>query len=363
MARNFLSRTVTVVSLTVTLSAVAARSSSCHYLYPLFQAASNLAYSPSSEHSFHSTTARMLSCKTPKQKFHSKARTSPYPGSKVERDQVPNDKVSWLVEWEDYNPVEYTAGSVLAGPKWADPLIGAKNFSPKFNEMDGQVERKSQTGFYIVENGRPRNPEGRTGIVGRGLLGRWGPNHAADPLITRWKRDSSGNKVTHPVSGKNILQFIAIKRKDCGEWAIPGGMVDPGEKLSATLKREFSEEALNSLQKSGTEKEEMEKQLNRLFNQDHFVVHKGYVDDPRNTDNAWMETEAVNYHDESGETMDNLHLEAGDDAGKVKWVDISEKLKLYANHAEFVWLVAEKRGAHWSEDPDFACHDVAGNKE
>ncbi|KAJ6657510.1 hypothetical protein lerEdw1_002445 [Lerista edwardsae] len=272
----------------------------------------------------------MSSCKAPKEKLHNKARTSPYPGSKVERDQVPNDKVDWLVEWEDYSPVEYTARSVLAGPKWADPEIG--------------------------------NPVGRTGIVGRGLLGRWGPNHAADPLITRWKRDGSGNKVAHPVSGKDILQFIAIKRKDCGEWAIPGGMVDPGEKLSAALKREFSEEAMNSLQKSGAEKEEMEKQLNQLFNQDHFVVHKGYVDDPRNTDNAWMETEAVNYHDESGETMDNLHLEAGDDAGKVKWVDISEKLKLYANHAEFVRLVAEKRGAHWSEDSDLDCHDGAGNK-
>lgn len=24
------------------------------------------------------------------------------------------------------------------------------------------------------------------------------------------------------------------------------------------------------------------------------------MDDPRNTDNAWLETEAVNYHDESG---------------------------------------------------------------
>ncbi|KAF7252508.1 AF4/FMR2 family member 1 [Varanus komodoensis] len=165
--------------------------------------------------------------------------------------------------------------------------LQAKNFSPKFNEKDGQVERKSQNGLYVVENDRPR-----------------------------WKRNGSGNKVTHPVSGKNILQFIAIKRKDCGEWAIPGGMVDPGEKLSAALKREFSEEALNALQKTEAEKEEMEKQLNRLFSQDHFVVYKGYVDDPRNTDNAWMETEAVNYHDESGEVMDNLHLEAGDDAGK-----------------------------------------------
>ncbi|XP_070314256.1 ADP-ribose pyrophosphatase, mitochondrial isoform X2 [Odocoileus virginianus] len=229
------------------------------------------------------------------------------------------------------------------------------NFSPKFNEKDGQVERKSQNGLYEVENGRPRNPAGRTGLVGRGLLGRWGPNHAADPIITRWKRDRSGNKITHPTSGKNILQFVAIKRKDCGEWAIPGGMVDPGEKISATLKREFGEEALNSLQKSSAEKRELQDKLHRLFSQEHLVIYKGYVDDPRNTDNAWMETEAVNYHDETGEIMDNLTLEAGDDAGKVKWMDISDKLKLYASHAQFIKLVAEKRGAHWSEDSETGC--------
>lgn len=29
-------------------------------------------------------------------------------------------------------------------------------------------------------------------------------------------------------------------------------------------------------------------------------VFKGYVDDPRNTDSAWMETVAVNFHDEEG---------------------------------------------------------------
>ena len=50
------------------------------------------------------------------------------------------------------------------------------------------------------------------------------------------------------------------------------GMVDPGEKISATLKREFEEEALNSLQKSSEEKAELEKQLQKLFSQEHFVV-------------------------------------------------------------------------------------------
>jgi len=31
----------------------------------------------------------------------------------------------------------------------------------------------------------PQNPCGRTGITGRGQLGKWGVNHAADPIVTR----------------------------------------------------------------------------------------------------------------------------------------------------------------------------------
>jgi ADP-ribose pyrophosphatase len=46
------------------------------------------------------------------------------------------------------------------------------------------------------------------------------------------------------------LQFVAIKRGDSGEWALPGGMVDPGEVVSATAIREFQEEAMNSLSMS-----------------------------------------------------------------------------------------------------------------
>lgn len=39
--------------------------------------------------------------------------------------------------------------------------------------------------------------------------------------------------------------MVAIQRHDNKMWAIPGGMVDPGEKVSTTLKREFIEEALD----------------------------------------------------------------------------------------------------------------------
>ena len=38
-------------------------------------------------------------------------------------------------------------------------------------------------------------------------------------------------------------------------------------------------------------------------------VYKGYVDDPRNTDNAWMETVAVNFHDDTGEVFSEFKLQ------------------------------------------------------
>lgn len=76
-------------------------------------------------------------------------------------------------------------------------------------------------------------------------------------------------------------------------------------------------------------------------------IYKGYVDDPRNTDNAWMETIAVNFHDEIGEFVGKFQLKAGDDAKNVKWIDINNKLVLYASHLDFIKGVVEKRKAHW----------------
>ena len=75
-----------------------------------------------------------------------------------------------------------------------------------------------------MQNGAPLNIRGRTGLRGRGILGRYGPNHAADPIVTRWKRDECGAVVNDEKSGKPILQFVSIQRRDTGEWAIPGGI-------------------------------------------------------------------------------------------------------------------------------------------
>ena len=66
-------------------------------------------------------------------------------------------------------------------------LLRTPGFKPLFNEIDGRIDRKSHSGVYLVSlDGYPLNPSGRTGICGRSKLGRWGPNHAADPVVTRF---------------------------------------------------------------------------------------------------------------------------------------------------------------------------------
>ncbi|XP_061399132.1 ADP-ribose pyrophosphatase, mitochondrial [Musca vetustissima] len=270
--------------------------------------------------------------------LHTTCRNNIYPRSDVKRFTVPDNCVPWNVPL-DYKPPTYTSAHILAGQVWADPDIKDSQFKPKWNSLDGNVNRVSFQGAYAIDDqGYPLNPMGRTGLKGRGVLGRWGPNHAADPIVTRWKRDAEGSVLKHEDTKKNILQMVAIQRRDNGMWAIPGGMVDPGEKVSTTLRREFMEEALDSFK---------DKQMIEDFFAQGVEVYKGYVDDYRNTDNAWMETVAYNFQDESGTQVGKLQLSAGDDAAKVQWMDLNRNKELHANHSWIIEKVIKLLNAHW----------------
>ena len=230
-----------------------------------------------------------------------------------------SERVRWLLfffllsqeAFPEYAPPDYTASVVLAGPVWADLDFSKPNVegpAPKHNEVDGkgsncwrglkrvccnsrnfvQVDRRSFEGAYEVADGLPRNPFGRTGLQGKRSVRQMGsqpccgPNRhevcleshfaflsssSVDGLSEpRWQRNEQGEPIL--VDNKKVLEFVAIKRKDNGEWAIPGklgsalrmsthdvdrdgvqkgGMVEPGDTVSVTLKKEFGEEALNSL--------------------------------------------------------------------------------------------------------------------
>ena len=269
-----------------------------------------------------------------------------------ERCAVRDEQVPWTYPWPDYRPTRHTDKVVLendidrkrngeGGFGWADPAdvqsVGSELRFRRTYWKSGGFGRTSGKTYdllqEVVEFDRntkaPLNPRGRTGMAGRGLLGKWGPNHAADPIVTRWHE------------GK--LQMAAIKRSDNGQWAIPGGMVDAGETVSVTVKREFKEEAGNHL--AGAEKVEFDRLVEELFQYGE-PIYAGYVDDPRNTDNAWMETVAMHFHC-SEELGRKLKLRGGDDAKYASWLDIDpvrepRYAELYASHRDWVDRIAER---------------------
>jgi 8-oxo-dGTP diphosphatase len=52
----------------------------------------------------------------------------------------------------------------------------------------------------------------------------------------------------HPVTGTTVVPILAdgrivlIRRRDTGQWGLPGGMVDWGEDVATTVRRELREE-------------------------------------------------------------------------------------------------------------------------
>ena len=68
--------------------------------------------------------------------------------------------------------------------------------------------------------------------------------------------------------------------------------------VHACMKAEFREEVMGNVTDENMRKE-LRTALDNLF-ANGTEVYKGYSDDPRNTDNAWIETSAFNYHDEDG---------------------------------------------------------------
>ena len=265
-------------------------------------------------------------------------------GGYLKRVAVPPELASWKVDFPGYRPIKYTDQKVYDHEgDWADSHIDPK----KMKSYTGEISFNSE--------GKPLNPMGRTGIEGRGELGKYGPNLAADPVIT---------KKTHE-GGMAILLTLRAKEK---KWAIPGGMVDKGES-----KDSFIEDAEKKLQGQdpvkvrqiidGTRQvlEEMGADrtliaaLRELMEETGCVLkpeavrravakYRGFVDDPRNTDNAWMETGVWHIHIEKEEDI-AFQIEHDDEGLDTQWVPLEEILdpnsefyltKLFASHGKIL---------------------------
>ncbi|XP_035138985.3 transient receptor potential cation channel subfamily M member 2 isoform X5 [Callithrix jacchus] len=266
--------------------------------------------------------------------YHVSARHLLYPSCPVTRFPVPNEKVPWETEFLIYDPPFYTAERKDAAA--TDPVGDAMELlsTIQYNAVDGLRDRQSFHGPYVVQAGLPLNPMGRTGLRGRGSLSCFGPNHALHPVVTRWKRNEDGAICRKSI--KKMLEVLVVKLPLSEHWSLPGGSREPGETLPRKLKQILRQEhwpSFEKLLKHGSE------------------VYKGYVDDPRNTDNAWIETVAVSVHFEDRNDVElnrlNSNLHARDPGVSIRWQVVDRRVPLYANHKTLLQKVAAELGAHY----------------
>ncbi|XP_066544628.1 transient receptor potential cation channel subfamily M member 2 [Amia ocellicauda] len=217
-----------------------------------------------------------------------------YPSTTETRFPVPEEYVPWEVKFPLYKPTIYN------------------DSSSRRNTDIVQLDKPIADNF--------RNPVGRTGIEGKGSLYRLGPNQAIDPVITRWKK----------LGEASVLEFIAVREKEDDFWSFPGGVLQPDEdlpkRLNLILSKKLKERIADMLRTSAK-------------------MYEGYVDDCRNTDNAWVETTAFNLHFEGN---DVAHEElsrmgsAGSASGmQVQWQEVNDQAPLCAYQKDILQTVAD----------------------
>ena len=134
---------------------------------------------------------------------------------------VSDEQTSWEYPWEDYKPSRYDHVKVTGEgkekrPEWADPedpmdvedmwLRVTYSKTPPFAK-GGAIDLQT-AGIQDDPDlpGAPLNPRGRTGLRGRGLLGKWGPNQAVGK-VPRLKSVPS-YATTRPRPANHILRGL-----------------------------------------------------------------------------------------------------------------------------------------------------------
>ncbi|GBM23290.1 Transient receptor potential cation channel subfamily M member 2 [Araneus ventricosus] len=139
------------------------------------------------------------------------SRISPYPFTNISRFPVSDNHVTWDRSWKSYDPIAYNMPKddfspelrsfvdidiqmkrEIEGEDFRMPVFkwNKTSLSPAGMSLDRKSWIVGKFGkpfeYELDAEGLPVNPFGRTGLRGRGALPRWGPNHYAFVVITRW---------------------------------------------------------------------------------------------------------------------------------------------------------------------------------
>ncbi len=222
--------------------------------------------------------------------FHLKIRGA-RPDSYPPRLRLPIDEAPWGVECPDYTPPYHVDPSVLSNDGtqkaggWADP----------------------ETSEALEATERALNPRGRTGIAGRGLLGRWGINRMVGAVVVR----------TGGTAGE--LDILLGRIGEGGELSLPRGFVASGEDRETAMARVL-EDTTGWRPEPGSGD----------------VVFEGYSYDARQTDHAWIEIQARVFHFDDGSGPSRFR--PGHNLEEVEWRRLDAKAvnRLPSNQAGLV---------------------------
>ena len=233
-----------------------------------------------------------------------------------------DERKSWAKSWPEYLPTDYTSPSILEDSPTSiiaddDLQLTKIKFNAICKATGAPINRVSHSGKYALHpgHGMPLNPGGRTNIQGRGVFRRYGPNHGAEMILSRWKR--KGGSLLRDHFDEPMLEVLMIKKGSSPEWQLPGNQLASGAAALSEhviLETEFERETkLRKMPK--TEKTHLKEYLTSLCNAGKSVFN-GLPDDPRNTDNAWAENSIMHYHDKTGQFSSLLKRDsAGGDEG------------------------------------------------
>lgn len=307
-------------------------------------------------------------------------------------------------------PPFFTHPSII-GKDWADDAAKPLEAGETWNK--GRRATQSNITYALDDNGLPQNPYIRTGLRGQGLLGQFGPNHAVDngimlleqgpdgPLlaalgIRRGAVDGfapalSGGFVKYRTGTDGVRMFddaavAASQAEEFFEEMVSGSITLTGEWQDAALARTDAFIArLENVRGTKLDAHEAEhiaretevaqkldmvratdpafmERLTQVFEHAAISFTGPMLNDPRNTDNAWIETRlsTVLFDDtawqriKGGNSPYAYDFVGGDDASETQRHVITPQLirDAFASHgALFLTLAASYLAAQGNGAP------------
>jgi|GEM_PF-2009330 len=181
-----------------------------------------------------------------------------YAGVRDPGANVPAVMRPWSVAWPGYTPANLNPSELLAGLTGSVGEGSVEAIQTPDDVPPAEWLRRSAAAlvpFDLDDRSWPLNPGGRTGRTGKiSQLRHWGENTAVDCVV----RSDEG-------------YVLMIRRDHLQLWAFPRWMTEPDEDPVEAMRRELL--AQTGVDVSGVDPE---------------ILRRGYVEDSRETDNAWV---------------------------------------------------------------------------